>query len=99
VLREGPLIKAGMNIKPGTIIESIDGVAIAADRNIVQNLNRKAGKLPFGLFGTARHAATSSSTVHARRRESPALQCAIKKNADDVSRLSNGQLGYVHIPA
>jgi len=99
VLREGPLDKAGMNIKPGTIIESIDGVAIAVDRDIAQNLNRNAGKsLLLGLFdGTTRSDIVVKPFTLAD--ENRLLYTRwVKKNADDVSRLSNGQLGYVHIP-
>jgi tricorn protease len=44
VIKDGPLDKAGMNLRPGMIIESIDGETIAADKDRAQSLNRKAGK-------------------------------------------------------
>ncbi|MBM3295798.1 MAG: peptidase S41, partial [Candidatus Aminicenantes bacterium] len=43
VIKGGPLDKAGMNVLPGTVIESIDGEPVAADRDLSQFLNRKAG--------------------------------------------------------
>jgi tricorn protease len=44
VLLEGPLSKAGMNIRAGMIIEAIDGEAVTPDKDYAQFLNRKAGK-------------------------------------------------------
>ena len=39
-----PLDKAGIVLKPGSIIESIDGETITPGKDIAQFLNRKAGK-------------------------------------------------------
>ena len=44
VVKDGPLDKAGMGVRPGMIIEAVDGETIAADRDLAQYLNRKAGK-------------------------------------------------------
>ncbi|MFX9915841.1 PDZ domain-containing protein, partial [Acinetobacter baumannii] len=44
VIKDGPLDKAGLNVKAGTIIESIDGELITPDKDLPQYLNRKAGK-------------------------------------------------------
>ena len=44
VIAGGPLDRAGLDIPPGTIIEAIDGETIAADKDLAQYLNRKAGK-------------------------------------------------------
>jgi C-terminal processing protease CtpA/Prc len=44
VIKDGPLDKAGIAIKPGNLIEAIDGELITPDKDIAQFLNRKAGK-------------------------------------------------------
>jgi tricorn protease len=50
VIKDGPLDKAGFNIKPGMILESIDGENITADKDLAQYLNRKAGKNTLLVF-------------------------------------------------
>jgi C-terminal processing protease CtpA/Prc len=44
VLTEGPLAKAGMNLRAGNIIEAIDGEQLRPDMDYAPLLNRKAGK-------------------------------------------------------
>lgn len=99
VLRQGPLDRAGMNVRVGTIIEAIDGVVIAADRDIAQLLNRKAGKnvLLTLVDGTVRTDIVAKPISIAE--ENRLLYTRwVKRNADEVDRLSKGTLGYVHIP-
>ncbi|MFN4285547.1 MAG: S41 family peptidase [Lacibacter sp.] len=99
VIKGGPLDKAGFNIKPGTIIESIDGERITPDKDLAQYLNRKAGT--FTLLGivdgtTRRELTVKPITLGEENRL--LYQRWVKRNADEVHRLSKGQLGYVHIP-
>lgn len=99
VLKDGPLAKAGMNIKAGTIIESIDGETIAADKDLSQYLNRKAGKkILLGLReGTAtRELVVTPATLADENRL--LYTRWVKRNQDEVEKLSNGALGYVHLP-
>ena len=44
VIKDGPLDRHNIDIKPGAIIEAVDGNAITPDKDIAQFLNRKAGK-------------------------------------------------------
>lgn len=44
VMAGGPLDKAGLDVAPGTVIEAVDGEAIAADKGLERYLNRKAGQ-------------------------------------------------------
>ena len=44
VIKDGPLDRHNIEVKPGMIIESVDGVAVSAGKDIAELLNRKAGK-------------------------------------------------------
>ena len=99
VIKDGPLDKAGLNIKAGMIVESIDGEPINADKDLAQYLNRKAGKntlLEVTDGGVKKEFIIKPITLG----EENALLYKrwVRKNQDEVDRLSNGQLGYVHIP-
>lgn len=99
VVKDGPLDKAGMIVKPGMIIESIDEQTITPASDLAQFLNRKAGK-PV-LLGLAEGAAKSEVVAKpiAPAEENRLLYARwVRRNAAEVDRLSNGQLGYVHIP-
>lgn len=99
VIKDGPLDKAGMSVRPGTIIVSIDGQPITPASDLAQFLNRKAGK-PV-LLGLSSGAVTSELVAKpvAPAEENRLLYARwVRRNADEVDRLSGGQLGYVHIP-
>jgi Tol biopolymer transport system component/C-terminal processing protease CtpA/Prc len=101
VIAEGPLARAGMNIRPGMIIERIDGETITADRDLATFLNRKAGKNT--LLTVLDPAANSRRDVTVKpitlgEESSLLYKRWVRRNAEEVDRLSNGQLGYVHIP-
>ena len=99
VIANGPLDKAGFNIAAGTIIESIDGETITADKDLAQFLNRKAGKnflLTLNENGKSRELVVKPISMG---EENQLLYKRwVKRNADQVDKLSNGQLGYIHIP-
>ncbi len=99
VVKDGPLAKAGMNIRPGTIIEAVDGQPITAGTDIAQLLNRKAGK---PVLLTVSDGATTSDVVTkpiTLAEENRLLYARwVKRNQDEVDRLSGGQLGYIHVP-
>jgi tricorn protease len=99
VIKDGPLDKAGMNIKPGMIIESIDGILITPDKDLPQFLNRKAGKntLLTIIDGNNRREVIVKP-VTTGEENGLLYRRWVKRNADEVERLSNGALGYVHIP-
>ncbi len=99
VIAGGPLDKAGFNITPGTIIEAIDGETITAEKDLPQYLNRKAGKnvlLTINENGKTRELVIKPISIG---EENQLLYKRwVKRNADEVEKLSNGQLGYIHIP-
>jgi len=99
VIRNGPLDKAGMNVTPGTIIESIDGEAIAPDRDLARYLNRKAGKkiLLVVSDGTVKREIVVTPITPGE--EGRLLYDRwVRRNQEEVDRLSGGQFGYVHVP-
>ena len=99
VIRNGPLDKAGMNVAPGTIIESIDGETIAPDTDLAQYLNRKAGKKTLLVVsdGTTKRELVVTPITPAE--EGRLLYDRwVRRNQEEVNRLTNGQLGYVHVP-
>jgi tricorn protease len=99
VIKDGPLDKAGMNIRPGMIIESIDGETIAADRDLAQYLNRKAGKKLLLVVSDGTNKREVVVKPIALNEESQLLYRRwVRRNQEEVDKMSNGQLGYVHIP-
>ncbi|HSK12675.1 MAG TPA: PDZ domain-containing protein, partial [Phnomibacter sp.] len=99
VMAGGPLDKAGFDIRPGTLIEAIDGETITPDRDLAQYLNRKAGKnvlLTLNEGGKTRDLVVKP--ISAGEENQLLYKRWVKRNADEVDRLSNGQLGYIHIP-
>ncbi|WP_428667778.1 S41 family peptidase [Runella sp.] len=99
VVKDGPLDKAGLNIKVGTIIEAIDGEPITADRDLAQYLNRKAGKnvLLALLDGTARREIVVKP-VSTGEENQLLYKRWVRRNQEEVEKLSKGALGYIHIP-
>ena len=99
VIKDGPMDKAGLSVRPGMIIESVDGDAITPASDLSQFLNRKAGKNV--LLGLSDGAVKSELVVKpvTPAEENRLLYARwVRRNAAEVDRLSNGQLGYVHIP-
>lgn len=99
VIKDGPLDKAGMNLRAGMIIESIDGEIIAADKDLSQFLNRKAGKnVLIAVLDGGNRRELVVKPVSTGEENSLLYRRWVKKNQEEVDRASNGQLGYVHIP-
>ncbi|MBN3519044.1 PD40 domain-containing protein [Algoriphagus lutimaris] len=101
VIAGGPLDKADLSIKPGMVIQKIDGVTISADQDFAKFLNRKADK--FTLLEVVDPSSGSSQQVTIKpislREENQLLYKRwVKKNQEEVTEASDGKLGYVHIP-
>ena len=99
IIKDGPLDKAGLNIKPGMIIESIDGGNITPDKDLAQYLNRKEGKNTLLVItdGAVRKELILKP-ISLGEENALLYKRWVRKNQEEVDRLSNGQLGYVHIP-
>lgn len=101
IISEGPMDKAKINVKPGFIIQQIDGETIAANRDLSEFLNRKQDK--FTLLKVLDPANNSTQEITVKPislgEESALLyKTWVKRNQAEVDSLSHGQLGYVHIP-
>ena len=99
VMRGGPLDKAGMNIRAGAVIEAIDGEAVTADRDLAEYLNRKTDRnvlLRLREGSATRDVVVKPVNLAAENR----LRYLrwVRMNQAEVERLSNGRLGYVHVP-
>jgi Tol biopolymer transport system component/C-terminal processing protease CtpA/Prc len=99
IIKEGPLDKSGLNIKAGMIIQSIDGEMITPDKDLAQYLNRKAGKnLLIEIVDGNIKKEVIVKPVNLNEESKLLYKRYVRKNQEEVDRLSNGQLGYVHIP-
>lgn len=101
ILKDGPLDKAGFKIQAGMIIEKIDGETIALDKDVAQYLNRKADKFTllevFDPKTNTRQQVTMKPITLGQENQL-LYKRWVKKNQEEVDKLSNGTLGYVHIP-
>jgi Tol biopolymer transport system component/C-terminal processing protease CtpA/Prc len=101
VIKGGPLDKADFDVKQGMIIEKIDGVDISATTDIAAYLNRKTDK--FTLLEILDPATKKSMTITVKpislgEERGLLYKRWVKQNEEEVTKKSNGQLGYVHIP-
>ena len=98
VVEKGPFDRKTTRVKPGVVIEKIDGQPVDTDFSAL--LNGKAGKKVLVSFYDAQSkerwdevvkpisGGTLSSLLYERW---------VKQRAADVDKWSNGRLGYVHI--
>ncbi len=99
IIKDGPLDKADIDVKPGMIIEAIDGETITADKDLAQYLNRKAGNNTLLLIADgATKKEVTLKPISVGEENGLLYKRWVRKNQEEVDRLSNGQLGYVHIP-
>lgn len=98
IIRNGPLDKGGFQLKPGMIIEAVDGEKITADKDLAQYLNHKAGKktiLTVADGGKLRD--ITVQPVSPDEENELLYRRWVRRNQDEVERLSKGQLGYIHL--
>lgn len=99
VLRGGPLDRAGLDVAPGTIIEAIDGVVIDENTDYARLLNRKAGKFVLVRLRNGNNVREEVIKPISLGAESQLLYRRwVQRNEDEVRRLSDGRLGYIHVP-
>ena len=95
IIKGGPLDKANVKIKKGDIITSIDGVQITNDIDHAFFLKHKKDKFVAIGVGNEYYTVKPVSLAEEGRL---LYHRWVKINQDEVDKLSNGQLGYVHIP-
>lgn len=101
IIKEGPLDKTNIDVKPGMVILKVDGDTVKANTDFATYLNLKTNK--FTLLDIVDPTTGKSKQVTVKPislgEESALLYKRwVKKNQEDVDKQSNGELGYVHIP-
>lgn len=101
VIKGGPLDKAGFDIKPGMIIQKIDGEVVSANQDVAKYLNRKAGK--FTLLEITDEQGKNPKQITVKpislgQENSLLYDRFVEINEKEVEERSGGRLGYVHIP-
>ncbi len=101
IIQGGPLDKAAFDVEAGMIIRKIDGRALTPDYDYARFLNRKAGKFTLLEIYNPDSGQTSQVTVKPiSQGEARSLlyRRFVRINEKEVEELSDGRLGYVHIP-
>jgi len=100
VIEKGPFDNAESKVKPGTIIEKIDGVAIEPKSDYFPLLNHKAGKITLISLYDPESGSRWDEKIKpiSLGAESQLLyERWVKQRREETERLSGGRLGYVHI--
>lgn len=99
VLANGPFDKAASKIDVGSVITAVNGTAIDADTDMGELFNGIIGKKTLVEFTTSGGEKVQEvvSPVGAARINSLLYDRWVKQRAADVTKWSNGRLGYVHI--
>ena len=100
VIAGGPFDRATTKVKPGVIVETINGMTIAENSDFYSMLNGVGEKKTLIGF----YDPTSGNRWEEVVRPISNSECDellykrwVQKRAEDVERRSNGRLGYVHI--
>ncbi len=102
ILINGPFDNFQSKAKVGDIIEKIDGQEILPQDDYFPMLEGKAGKnVLISLYSptTGKRWDEVIKPISAGALDDLLYKRWVKQRADDVERLSNGRLGYVHVPS
>ncbi|RNI31507.1 S41 family peptidase [Rufibacter latericius] len=100
VINLSPFDRASSKVKPGIIIEKIDGQPIEDNTDVDQLLNRKSGKYTLvSLYNekTKQRWEETAKPISGTELSELLYQRWIDNRRKEVDRLSGGRLGYVHI--
>ena len=95
-----PLTEIGVNAKEGDFIVAIDGISTKDMTNIYEALVDKAGKpVVISLNSKAAEAGARDVVVKPLASENSLYYYNwVQNNIEKVSKATNGQVGYIHIP-
>lgn len=101
IINGGPLDKAKFKVKAGMVIEKINGELIDKNQDVAKYFNRKAGK--FMLLEildptTKKKQVITVKPISLGAENRLLYKRWVKINEKEVEKMSNGKLGYVHIP-
>jgi tricorn protease len=99
ILPRGPFDRAGSAMQAGSIVTRIDGKEITATTNPWPLLNRKANAPLQIVFVDAKGKLHEETVrpVNSWPNYKLSYQRWVDRNAEEVRRLSDGRLGYVHV--
>ncbi|MBL7917275.1 MAG: PD40 domain-containing protein, partial [Bacteroidia bacterium] len=100
VIEKGPLVWNGTQIKNGTIIEKINGIAITSQTNYYQLLNRVAHKNTLlSLYDetTKKRWEETIKPITPGELDNLLYKRWVKRMQLLTDKLSNGELGYMHV--
>lgn len=101
VISDGPLDKAELEINSGMIIEQIDGNFLTEAHDFAKFMNRKAEKIMLlDLFDpiSGKRKQVTIKPITLAQENQLLYKRWVRKNQQEVEKLSGGRLGYVHIP-
>ncbi len=95
-----PLTEVGVNVKPGDYILAINGTPVSSLPNLYEALIGTAGKqVILRVNGKPTDDGARDVTVVPTADESSLYYLAwVRKNIDEVTKKTNGEVGYLHIP-
>lgn len=99
IMKGGPLDKQSLKISKGMIIQKIDGIKIGKDVDFAKFMNRKSGKFTaLHIYDPATKKSQDITIKPISSSSSLQYKRWVKKNEEEVEKLSGGKLAYVHIP-
>jgi tricorn protease len=105
IVKRGPADKRGIDLRPGDLIRSIDGVELTERTNIAELLNDKIGETVALEVCSAKDPKSSKPwrrvEIQAVSREQMMglmYERWVEGNTRLVAKLSHNRLGYIHIP-
>ena len=101
VIANGPFDKAASKMVPGSIVKSVGGVEVTADTDMASLFRNLAGKKVLVGFVTPSGESFEEvvKPISAGAENALLYDRWVRNRAADVEKLSNGRLGYVHIPS
>jgi Tol biopolymer transport system component/C-terminal processing protease CtpA/Prc len=98
ILAGSPLLTADSEVKVGAIISAINGIPIDNENTIEKLMNRMAGKtVLIALEEGKKKWEERVKPINQRTLNELLYKQWVKDREDDVERLSEGRLGYVHV--
>lgn len=98
IIEKGPLDQSDSKIKPGVIIEKIDGTTLSKTESPYALLNHKAGKkVLLGLYNPYSKERWEETVKPVSSINDLLYERWVKNRQEECDRLSNGKIGYVHV--